>query len=73
MTPFERRRLGSFSMDLSVLTSEFSWLMPSTNEYLVQIQRRDNMPLSEMELRSILANLSWAVEGEPCLAVLRRV
>jgi len=72
MTPRERQYLGVSSAQLSVEISDFTWLTVSPAEYVIYVRRVDQMPMSEVELRSLLANLSWAVEGEESLINLRR-
>ena len=41
--------------------------------YQVTVKRGDGLPLSEMELRSILTNLSWSIDGEDTLIDLERL
>lgn len=40
--------------------------------YEVELRRKDGKPLSEMEIRSVIVNLSWAVDGEDSLINLVR-
>lgn len=40
--------------------------------YEVEVKRKDGKPLSEMELRSVITNLSWAVDGNDSLIDLVR-
>jgi len=40
--------------------------------YQVVINRCDGSPMSEMELRSLITNLSWAIDGQPCHIDLTR-
>jgi hypothetical protein len=41
--------------------------------YHVVVKRLDGAPMSEMELRTLITNLSWAIDGEVCHIDLERV
>lgn len=72
MNCMERLHLGTSRVHLEVETSDFSWLVNTPAEYIIQVRRKDEMPLTEIELRSLLTNLAWAADGEDSLIDLHR-
>lgn len=72
MTRLTREFVSMPRVVLQVEIGDFSRLSPSPGTYHVQITRGDNMPLTEMELRSMLTDLSWAIDGEDSSIILER-
>lgn len=72
MTPEERKRLYVGKVHLCVNVGGPDEQDGSEVGYQVVVKRNDGAPLSEMELRSMLTNLSWAVDGEESLIDLER-
>lgn len=72
MTPEERKRLGVAKVRLEAAVGGPDYQNWCRSGYEVSVKRADGMPVSEMELRSLLDNLSLAVEGEDSLIDLDR-
>jgi hypothetical protein len=73
MTPEERDRLYLGKVQLEAVTGGPDWQDGCDQHYQVTVKRGDGLPLSEMELRSVLTNLSWAIDGEESLIDLERI
>lgn len=72
MTPEERKRLYLGRVRLNVETGGPDEQDGCTEGYHVIVRRNDGSPLSEMELRSLLTNLSSAIDGEESLVDVDR-
>jgi formylmethanofuran dehydrogenase subunit B len=72
MTPEERKRLYVGKVRLHAVVAGPDEQDGSEVGYQVAVERNDGLPLSEMELRSVLANLSLAIDGDESLVDLER-
>jgi hypothetical protein len=72
MTPEERERLYVGKVHLKAVVGGPDQQEGSEIGYQVVVKRNDGLPLSEMELRSVLTNLSWAIDDEESLIDLER-
>jgi hypothetical protein len=73
MTPLQRQRLYLGKVQLTAVTGGRPGQDGCDKHYQVSVKRGDGLPLTEMELRSVLSNLSWAIEGEDTLIDLERL
>lgn len=40
--------------------------------YVIEVRRNDGKPLSEIELRSMLTQICWAVDGDKSMVEVKR-
>lgn len=73
LTHEERDRLYLGKVQLTVATGGPDEQEGCPEGYQVIVKRGDGLALSEMELRSVLTNLSWAIDGEESLIDLERI
>ncbi|WP_298150967.1 hypothetical protein [Flavobacterium sp.] len=73
LTPEERKKYYLGEVRLESTTGGPDHQDGCEAGYQVIVKRGDGLPLSEMELRSVLTNVSWAIDGQESFIDLERI